>query len=244
MYYSAPPSVMQAFQMSARLVLGLALAGAVHTATASQVEADERTQAALELDAHPRVGAREFKRDCQSCHGADALGAANGSVPILAGQRFTYLVHQMADFGSDERDSKAMHHIMGRPELHDPQSWVDIASYLNKAPIDRSTLRGDDSHVSLGRGIFQEQCASCHQADARGSDDGYVPSLRNQNYGYLVNQIHALADDRRHNIDEDLMRFMRSFELDDVHAVADYLSRLEGAGRDRKRMLDNGVVVD
>lgn len=235
---------MQTFQMSGRLVLGLALAGAVHTAPASQVEADERTHAALGLDAHPQVGAREFKLDCQSCHGADAPGVADGSAPVLAGQRFTYLVHQMADFASDERDSKAMHDVMGRPELRDPQTWVDIASYLNKAPIDRSTLKGDDSHLSLGRGIFHEQCASCHQADARGSDDGFVPSLRNQNYAYLVNQIHALGDDRRHNVDEDLMRFMRSFELDDIHGVADYLSRLEGAGRNRERMRDNGVVVD
>jgi hypothetical protein len=53
-----------------------------------------------------------------------------------------------------------------------------------------------------------------------------------------------LANDRRHNIDEDLMRFMRSFEPADVHAVADYLSRLEGPGRDRGKMRDNGVVVD
>jgi hypothetical protein len=32
--------------------------------------------------------------------------------------------------------------------------------------------------------------------------------------------------------------------LDDIHAFADYLSRLQDPGRDRKRMRDNGVVVD
>ncbi len=97
--------------------------------------------------------------------------------------------------------------------------------------------------MSLGRGIFHEQCASCHQPDARGSDDRFVPSLRTQNYPYLVNQIHALGNDRRHSIDEDLMRFMRSFELDDIHAVSE-LSRLQGPGRNRKRMRENGAVVD
>ncbi len=213
-------------------------------ACASQADADERTRVALGMDVHPHDGAREFNQYCQSCHGPDALGVPHGSAPVLAGQRFTYLVHQMADFASEERDSKAMHDVMARPALRNPQTWVDIASYLNKAPIDRSTIKGDDSHVALGRGIFHEQCAPCHQPDARGSDDGFVPSLRNQNYPYLVNQIHALGNDRRHNIDEDLMRFMRSFELGDIHAVADYLSRLQGAGLDRKRMRDNGVVVD
>jgi cytochrome c553 len=235
---------MQTAELTAVLLFGPLLAGVMHTASASQAEADERTQIALALDANPLDGVLQFKRHCQSCHGADALGVPHGSAPVLAGQRFTYLVHQMADFASEQRDSKAMHDVMRGPELRNPQIWVDIASYLNKAPIDRSTLKGDDSHVSLGRGIFHEQCAPCHQPDARGSDDGFVPSLRNQNYPYLVNEIHALGNDRRHNIDEDLMRFMRNFELDDIHAVADYLSRLQGPGRDRKRMRDNGVVVD
>lgn len=235
---------MHTLQIGAVLLLGPLLTGVMHTASASRAETDERTQVALGLDAHPEDGAREFKQNCRSCHGADALGVPHGSAPVLAGQRFTYLVHQMADFASEERDDKAMHDVMARPELRNSQTWVDIASYLNKAPIDRSTLKGDDSHVALGRGIFHEQCAPCHQPDARGSDDGFVPSLRNQNYPYLVNQIHALGNDRRHNVDENLMRFMRSFELGDIHAVADYLSRLQGVGRDRKRMRDNGVVVD
>jgi mono/diheme cytochrome c family protein len=134
--------------------------------------------------------------------------------------------------------------MMTQRTLRNPQSWVDVASFLNKAPIDAATIKGDGDHIALGRGIFHEQCASCHQPDARGSNDGFTPSLRNQNYPYLVSQLHALANDRRHNIDEDLMRFMRSFEPSDVHAVADYLSRLEGPGRDRGKMRDNGVVVD
>jgi len=235
---------MHAVSMSAALSLGLLFAGGMRAASAAPVEADLRTQAALGLDPHPEAGARQFQQHCQTGHGADALGVPDGSAPVLAGQRFTYLVRQMANFSGDERDSTSMHDLMVKPELRNPQAWVDIAAFLNKAPIDRSTLKGDQAHVPLGRGIFHEQCAPCHQADARGSDDGFVPSLRNQNYPYLVNQIHALASDRRHNIDEDLMRFMRSFEPGDVHAVAGYLSRLEGAGRDRKRMRNNGAVVD
>jgi len=83
------------------VVLGLLLAGVLHTASASQVEADERTQAALLMDADPQAGARQFKQHCESCHGTDALGVPDGSAPVLAGQRFTYLVHQLADFASE-----------------------------------------------------------------------------------------------------------------------------------------------
>lgn len=214
------------------------------TASASALQADRRTQEALRLDADPQSGARQYEAHCQTCHGIGALGARDGSAPVLAGQRFSYLVRQLANFSARERDSGAMHGVLANPSLAKPQAWVDVAAYLNKAPIDRSTLKGNGSRIALGRGIFHEQCASCHQADARGSEDGFVPSLRNQNYPYLVNQIHAVAGERRHNVDENLVRFMRSFELDDVHAVADYLSRLQGPGRQRKAMRDNGVVVD
>ncbi len=82
---------MHTFQISALLLFGPLLAGVAHTASASQAEADERTQDALALDAHPLDGALQFKHHCQSCHGADALGVPHGSAPVLAGQRFTYL---------------------------------------------------------------------------------------------------------------------------------------------------------
>lgn len=85
-----------------------------------------------------------------------------------------------------------MHGVRRGPVLGSPQAWVDVASYLNRAPFDRATLQGNGSQIALGRGIFHEQCASSHQADA----------------------------------------------------VADYLSRLRGPGRQRKAMRDNGVVVD
>jgi cytochrome c553 len=100
--------------------------------------------------------------------------------------RFSYLVRQLANFANQERDSHPMHALLAQPDLRNPQAWVDVASFLNKAPIDRATIKGDGSHIALGRGIFHEQCASCHEPDARGSDDGFTPSLRNQNYPYLV----------------------------------------------------------
>jgi hypothetical protein len=56
--------------------------------------------------------------------------------------------------------------------------------------------------------------------------------------------MHKLAEGYRHNADEDLVRFLRGFDDRDMSATADYLSRLTGAGKDRKKMRDNGVVVD
>lgn len=222
-------------------LLALCYAG---TAYASEESVDMATRSALAMDAHAGVGARLFARHCQSCHGAAAGGDPARNIPSLAGQRFTYLVRQLANFAGRERDSREMHKVVSAAALKNPQAWVDIAAWLNAQPMNTAPQTGDGKHLGLGEGIFREQCASCHREDARGDDDGFVPSLRGQHQGYLANQIHGLANGRRHNLDENLMRFFNSFEDSDIAAVADYLSRLRGPGRSREKMREDGTVVN
>ncbi len=213
-------------------------------AFASEEAVDRATQEALSLDAHPDRGASLFARHCARCHGSQAQGDAGHAIPVLAGQRFRYLVRQLADFAGAERDSTAMHTVVSKKELREPQAWVDIAAFLNKASLADGAQTGDGRHLALGGAIFHEQCASCHRADAHGDDEGFVPSLRHQHYSYLVDQMHKLGEGRRHNVDEDLVRFLRSFEDQDMNATADYLSRLRGPGDVHKIMRGDGVVVD
>ncbi len=56
--------------------------------------------------------------------------------------------------------------------------------------------------------------------------------------------MHQLGERRRKNVVEDLVRFLRSFEDQDMNATADYLSRLRGPGDVHKIMRGDGVVVD
>lgn len=232
-------SVLPVFLASLVLLVGATAEGA-----SPEERVDRRTQDALALDAHPLRGADAYRHYCSQCHGARALGNAQKEVPALAGQRYAYLIRQLANFAGSERDNSQMHAVTTRPELRRPQMWVDIASYLNSLPTRAPLTTGPGDDVALGRGIFQEQCASCHGSDAGGDADGFVPSLRHQHYRYLGEQMHKLAEGYRHNVDESLMLFLRSFDDRDIGATADYLSRLEGAGQDRKKMRDDGVVVD
>jgi hypothetical protein len=75
-----------------------------------------------------------------------------------------------------------------------------------------------------------------------------VPSAtdraRHQHYAYLNAQMRKLAEGYRHNLDQDLVLFLRSFDPRESSATADYLSRLAGPRRDDKKMRDDGVVVD
>lgn len=213
-------------------------------ACASEEAVDRATQKALTLDAHPDRGGLLFSQYCARCHGSQAQGNASRAIPALAAQRFNYLVRQLANFAGLERDSNTMHAVLSQIDLRGPQVWVDIAAFLNKASSVNRSQRGEGNYLTLGRAIFHEQCASCHHADGHGDADGFVPSLRNQHYSYLVGQMHKLGEWRRHNVDEDLVRFLRGFDDEEMSATADYLSRLRGPGAVHEVMRSDGVVVD
>jgi cytochrome c oxidase subunit 2 len=218
--------------------------GGASAEPAAAEHVDRQTQATLSLDSHPDRGRPAFVRYCAKCHGTQALGEAKGTIPALAGQRYAYLIRQLANFAGAERDSSAMHGVVSQAELQAPQMWADIAAYLNGLPNSSPRSRGAGEEVARGRGIYHEQCAACHGLDASGDADGFVPSLRHQHYAYLNTQMHKLARGYRHNVDEDLRLFLKNFDDREMSATADYLSRLTGPGASRKKMRDDGVVVD
>ena len=205
---------------------------------------DQATKAALALDANLKHGRSLYSAQCVSCHGRTGFGDRSRSIPALAGQRFAYVVRQLANFSGDERENALMHQVVSRRDVRAAQSWADIAAYLSRMPSNPAAETGDGSHLSLGRGIFHEQCASCHQADAGGDQYGLVPALKGQHYSYLVGQLHQLAADRRHNVDQDLQRFLHSFDEQEIEGVADYLSRQPALGKSHQIMREDGTVVD
>lgn len=205
---------------------------------------DDRTQTALALDVHRQRGAALFHEHCARCHGSEAGGNAQRGIPALAGQRFAYLVRQLASFAGEQRESATMHHVLAGPGLHNPQVWADIAGFLNRQSMSEPVTHGDGLEVSLGGAIFHEQCASCHRPEAQGDAEGFVPSLRHQHYAYLVTQLHRIGHGDRHNVDENLVRFLHSFDEREIEAVADYLSRLDGRGPRTPHMRSDGTVLD
>jgi len=211
-------------------------------AIASATRVDQLIQTALNLDPDSRHGAAVYKQQCERCHGSGAVGSASNVIPALAGQREAYLVKQLADFTELERDSPEMHAVVAKAALSEPQVWADVARYLGNLPLAKLVETGDGGGVNLGEAIFREQCASCHASDAGGDDDGFVPSLRNQHYSYLLEQMRGLASSHRHNVDDDLTRFLDSLEVEEMTSVADYLSRLRGPAQDRARLRDDGIL--
>ena len=213
-------------------------------AHATPEQVDELIRTALMLDSHPEQGAIVYKNNCASCHGQKGAGHADGTVPTLAAQRLSYLVKQFADFSQNDRDSKMMHRVISRKSVNDPQTWIDVAAFINSLPPFKNVQNGKDTNLALGEAIFREQCSSCHNEDARGDDDGFVPALRNQHYSYLLRQMHALADGHRRNVDPDLDRFLDSIKDDEMEATAGFLTRMHVPAKDRLKMRPDGVVND
>jgi len=227
-----------------RLVVASALLAAlsVGTVCASPESVDEKVRNALQLDQNTERGATLYANHCAQCHGQRALGSASRVIPSLAGQRRAYLVKQLADFSELERASPEMHSVVSKPELADEQAWADLAGYLNSLPRATFPQTGDGRGLELGEAIFQDQCASCHQDDGRGDDDGFIPSVRDQHYSYLVRQMRTIASWHRLNVDADLVRYLDSLDTEETTAVADYLSRMRGPIQDHERMNSDGTT--
>lgn len=222
------------------VVLGCVLAAG--TGSAAPLSVDEKIRNALQLDQNRARGEQLYDKHCAQCHGQRALGSASRVIPALAGQRRAYLVKQLADFSELERSSRQMHMVVSKPELADEQAWADLSGFLNSLPRPSFPQTGDGRGLELGEAIFQEQCASCHQEDGRGDDDGFIPSVRDQHYSYLVRQMRSIASWHRLNMEADLARYLDSLDTEETTAVADYLSRMRGPVQDRDRLNDDGTV--
>jgi len=229
-------------------LLGIALGAALITVTsigsAAAARVDELTLDALGLDANAGRGATLYRRECAGCHGTEAQGAAQHDIPALASQRRAYIIRQLAEFIERDRIAMQMHKVVSREAVSEPQAWADLALFLNNLPPPKVVETGDGKYLSLGEASYKQFCISCHEEDGRGDDDGFVPSVRNQHYRYLLKEMRKIAAGHRLNVESDLSRFFNSLEADEMQGLADHMSRMQGPVRDRARMNDDGTVND
>jgi cytochrome c553 len=234
-------SILRASIMSAALI---ALAGAHVAVRAAEERVEELIRATMQLEPKLERGEKLYREQCAACHGLAAFGDTRRFIPSLAGQRRAYIVKQLADFTEHDRIATQMHSVVVRAEVREPQAWIDLAAHLNGLPAMQKGETGNGEHLSLGEASYEQWCVSCHEEDGRGDDDGFVPSLRNQHYSYLLGEARNMAAGHRFNVEGDLRRFLESVKSDEAEGIADYLSRMRGPVRDRLKMHDDGTVGD
>jgi cytochrome c oxidase subunit 2 len=171
-------------------------------------------------------GAQLYRKNCSDCHGRKAWGDASNAIPALAGQHFSYLVKQMADFAELERDVPEMHRLFAKPKLATPQSLADLAEYLSLLLPNPEPARGDGRALATGGRVFESSCAECHGASGQGSDADMIPLLRGQPYSYLLLQMRSLVTGHRGNTFTEMPEAIDLLDRDEMSAVADFITRL------------------
>ena len=140
---------------------------------------------------------------CMGCHGL-AGNSAIATFPKLAGQGEVYLLKQLQNFKSGERNNAIM---AGVASLLSEQDMMDIAAYYSIQTISENSAKGDAKTIELGRKIYiggkmdtqTSACIACHGPKGLGIPTAGFPSLSAQHADYIAVQLKAF---RQYSINE------------------------------------------
>jgi len=140
---------------------------------------------------------------CMGCHGL-AGNSAIATFPKLAGQGEVYLLKQLQNFKSGERNNAIMADVVS---LLSEQDMMDIAAYYSIQTITENSAKGDAETIELGRKIYvggkmdtqTTACIACHGPKGLGIPTAGFPALSAQHADYTAVQLKAF---RQYSINE------------------------------------------
>jgi cytochrome c553 len=151
---------------------------------------------------------------CAACHGENGVPTDPKTIPTIWGQQQSYLVKQLHDFRSGDRDSPIMSPIAKSLAQEDLRK---IAAYFAAKSWPAQTAAASAPPDGLA------QCQPCHQRNFEGGPP--APRLAGLSYEYLVAAMRAFATAERTN-NGDMPKFMQALKDSERDAMARYLSAL------------------
>lgn len=204
--------------------LAAALIATALAATAAR--SDEISPAARLAAQHVAVST------CANCHGRQGRSIAP-KFPVLAGQHANYLAAQLHAFKAQTRgDPDALGYMWGMSAPLDEEMINALAAYY-AAQAAGPGARADAAAIARGADIYAKgiandgipPCASCHGANAMGTDQ--FPRLAGQHAQYLLKQLRSFQSNLR---DVAIMHGVaQGMAIGEMEAVAAYLESLGGA---------------
>jgi cytochrome c553 len=166
---------------------------------------------------------------CAACHGADgnALIPAN---PTLAAQHPEYLLKQLRNYKSGERNNPIMAGIVAALSEEDMRN---VAAYFAAQPAKAGAAR-DAKLATAGQAVYRggngssgvAACSGCHSPNGAGIPAQY-PRLKGQHSEYTTTQLKAFRSGERANDPASMMRAIAARMSDaEIAAVAEYISGL------------------
>lgn len=219
-----------AMSIRTRIWLILAIVAAPFTCEAQSMATMSMLQKALALTPDPQSGEHLYIQYCSACHHRSGWGSGPREVPTLAGQQDAYLLEQLLQFSNLERKKDAMHAVVEKPEIDNPQALRDVSAYIANRPRNPRSDRGDGSLLSAGARIYSKSCATCHGKNGEGDRPDLIPAIGGQQYGYLVVRLRNFAREHgaveRGSLEPAVVNLLGGLSPADLKAVADYTSRL------------------
>jgi cytochrome c553 len=204
------------------IVAGLLAASLAHSAESARQEL-ERARA-LQADA---VRGEQLFAQCTACHGPEAGGTQDGSVPRIAGQHYPVLLKQLVDFRHGKRWDFRMEERADRHHLPVTQDLADVAVFISDLDVSNPPGMGEGTNLAAGASLYESRCRSCHGVDGAGDGARLVPRLAGQHYGYLMRQMYDAVDGRRPTLQRYHTERLEPLDFAQVRALSDYLSRLK-----------------
>lgn len=168
---------------------------------------------------------KKLAEDCALCHGNDGNKQhdANARLPIpnLANQQPLYLLKQLRNFQSRERDQSLMH---GISKKYTDDEFVTLSLYFSGTPLIPYRVTGTESDLNTGESIFQRLCIHCHSEEAKGQ--GAIPRLNGQNPDYIATNLIRFRDKLHLRKHAGMSLITSKLTDEEIKALAVYLSGL------------------
>lgn len=166
---------------------------------------------------------------CAACHGKDGNSAAP-SFPKIAGLGEAYLLKQLKDFKSGDRNNAIM---AGQVAALNETQMADLAAYFagNKrtvgyAAADKVAL-GEKTYRAGNKATGVPACMACHSMDGSGMAAAGFPALGGQHSAYIKAQLVSFQEGKRNNDASDVMRDIAGrMSNKEVDAVSAYIQGL------------------
>jgi len=214
----------------AALLTASALPGQAQPATPA-TDPQALLASALAIKADAERGEAEFTaQSCARCHRKDASGRSASDTPRLSGQHAAVIIKQVLDIRSGLRYNPLMKPLVGEEKLN-LQTVADIAAHLQRLPVSGAIAMGPGSGVARGKQLFGKDCAGCHGAEGEGNAIIFAPMVAAQHYSYLLRELEFIRNGERGNSNPAMASLIKNYTQDDLHAVADYLSKLPAPKR-------------
>jgi cytochrome c553 len=167
---------------------------------------------------------------CRECHGEDGISISSFA-PHLAGQFADYIVKQIHNFQSGERDHPTM--TMMAPTIDD-SALYDVAAYF----ASNETMKGDGGGANpMARDLFENgdaergilPCQGCHGPNGKGSASAgmLAPVIGGQRAVYLRDQLNNWKTGERSNSPGGIMNHIAgALKPTEIDALAKYIAGL------------------